>query len=188
MGTAVLRRPTEAADANLTVDAAEATDATESDPTPPPGWAPRRVLGGLVRVLALAIPVTASAATGIALASALPARSGPVGTVLWYGVIFVASMIALVLVDRAARRLLPLSVLPRLSLIFRAGPRAERPRCRGAPAPGGRCRPAAPGCVPARHREALGGRRRSRCAPTHRWRPRRPPPKAAPERSPGPYS
>ncbi|HUV10717.1 MAG TPA: hypothetical protein VMX12_07035 [Acidimicrobiia bacterium] len=80
MGTAVLGRPTEAADARVTVDAVEATeatDATESVPTPPVGWAPRRVLGGLVRVLAMAIPVTASAATGIALASVLPAPSGP---------------------------------------------------------------------------------------------------------------
>ncbi len=113
MGTAVLDR---------TVDQAEAdTDCTPEAVTAPPAparWAPRRVLGGFVRVLATAIPVAASATTGIALAGVLPAPSGVIGTVLWYGVIFVASMIALMVVDRAARRLLPLSFLLRLSLIF----------------------------------------------------------------------
>ncbi len=102
---------------NTEVEVSETSEIEVESPAPA-SWAPRCVLGGLVRVLAMAIPVTASAATGIALASVLPEPSGAVGTVLWYGTIFVASMVALFAVDRFARRLLPLSVLLRISLIF----------------------------------------------------------------------
>jgi len=81
-------------------------------------WVPLHLLSGLVRGIAVAVPIAAAAATGIALARYLRAPEGPTATLYWLLVIVGGSMTALVLVDRAARQLLPLSVLLRLSLAF----------------------------------------------------------------------
>lgn len=81
-------------------------------------WRGRPVLSALLRGTAFVVPV----ASGVAVSSIVvrllpPARSG--GTIAWYWVIsFALSTAVLLLVNRAARRLLPLAVLLRLSLVF----------------------------------------------------------------------
>jgi HD-GYP domain-containing protein (c-di-GMP phosphodiesterase class II) len=81
---------------------------------------PLHLVSLLVRCTAVVVPIAAAAGTGIALARLLDTPEGPTTTVLWLLVIIGGSMTALVLVDRAARQLLPLSVLLRLSLAFPA--------------------------------------------------------------------
>jgi len=81
-------------------------------------WQRRPVSSWLVRFLAVLVPVVASVAAGATLSRLLPAPDGWLGTLAWYGVVALVALTVLVAVDRVARRLLPLSMLLRLSLAF----------------------------------------------------------------------
>jgi hypothetical protein len=72
----------------------------------------------LLRGLILLVPLTASVAAGIAVSRVLSPPDGILSTVAWYVAIIVCSMATLLLVDRLARRFLPLAVLLRVSLVF----------------------------------------------------------------------
>ena len=76
------------------------------------------MLGTTVRLLALAIPVVTSVASAAALSRLMPRPSALLPHVGWWAIIVAASTTALVAVDRAARRLLPLVALLRLSMVF----------------------------------------------------------------------
>ena len=76
------------------------------------------MLGTLVRMVALFVPVAASVAAAAVLSRLVPRPSGLFRTAGWWLMIAVVSTLVLAAVDRAARRLLPLAALLRLSLLF----------------------------------------------------------------------
>jgi hypothetical protein len=82
-------------------------------------WAPRPIEARLIRVVALVAPIAASIVF-VALASkAFPAPLGSFWLYLaWWVVLTGAATLVLIAVDRVARRLLPLAVLFKLSLVF----------------------------------------------------------------------
>jgi len=80
-------------------------------------WTARPVLSLLLRCIVLLVPLVAGAATALWLDHALPKATG-IGVVWRWAFILVATVIAVRLVDRAARRLLPLAVMFKLSMIF----------------------------------------------------------------------
>ena len=84
----------------------------------PTAWRRRRVLAWCIRAITLSLPVMASIAVGIGVGALLPSPDGVLGTLAWYLTVLAASMATLIVVDRAARRLLPLAVLLRLTLVF----------------------------------------------------------------------
>src|SRR5688572_8942233 len=81
-------------------------------------WERRPVASALLRILVLTVPIGASVVTGIVVGRRLPATHGLVGLVGQLAVVLAASTIVLLLVDRFARRFLPLAALLRLSLVF----------------------------------------------------------------------
>src|SRR3954447_20181744 len=81
-------------------------------------WQPRPVAARLVQILVLAIPVAASVVCAALVSSALP-HARHLGPALgWWALVVVSSTVTLYAVDRVARRLLPLALLLRLSLLF----------------------------------------------------------------------
>jgi hypothetical protein len=82
------------------------------------GWQQRRALAAALRVAVTLVPVVASVAVGVLANSLLPVPETVPGALLRAGGILAASMTVLVGVDTLARRLLPLTVLLQLSLIF----------------------------------------------------------------------
>ena len=81
-------------------------------------WDRRPGLSRTLRVSVFAAPVAASLGVAVLLSDLLPRAGNAATTALWIGVIAVASLVTLVVVERAARRLLPLAALLNLSLIF----------------------------------------------------------------------
>jgi hypothetical protein len=81
-------------------------------------WDSRPGLSRAVRVTVFAGPIAASFAVAALLTRMLPRADSAATTVLWVGVVAAASLVTLVAVERAARRLLPLAALLNLSLIF----------------------------------------------------------------------
>lgn len=81
-------------------------------------WVRRPFLSALVRVAVLALPIAAAMGAGIALSGALAVPRGLAATIGWYAATLAASLFALVVVDRMARRFLPLAVLLRVTLVF----------------------------------------------------------------------
>jgi hypothetical protein len=71
-----------------------------------------------VRVAALILPIVAAVATSAILARTLPVAHERLGVIGRWLLMVAASTTALVLVERAARRLMPLATLLRLSIVF----------------------------------------------------------------------
>lgn len=84
----------------------------------PQAWQPRPVLGAVVQVSAMVVPVAAAIATSALLSRQLPAPETWPGRIASFAFLMVVSSIVLVVVDRGARRLLPLAALLRLSMVF----------------------------------------------------------------------
>ena len=82
-------------------------------------WRRRPVLGNLVRALIVLGPLAFSVVVGLLVASALPRPSAAlVMRAGWSLAVMSASTLALVLAGRMARRLLPLSLLLRVGVVF----------------------------------------------------------------------
>ncbi len=81
-------------------------------------WKSRPFRAGLVRFAAFAIPIVAAVVAAISAAQLLPVPEDPLQEVLWWVAVISVSLVALFVFDRIARRLLPLAVLLRLSLVF----------------------------------------------------------------------
>ena len=81
-------------------------------------WAGRPVLSALVLVVAHAVPILAAVATSIACSRLFPDPGSWVGMVGQWVLLFAASTAVLLVVDRGARRLLPLAALLKLSMLF----------------------------------------------------------------------
>lgn len=82
-----------------------------------PRWAGRPFLAGLVRFAVLLVPTASGIAAGVALARSIPRPNG-LAVVVWLLGLLGASTLTVTLVERAARRLLPLATLLNLSLAF----------------------------------------------------------------------
>jgi putative nucleotidyltransferase with HDIG domain len=72
----------------------------------------------VVRAAVVLVPLAASIGVGLLVATALPSPSTATWTIVWWACVLVVSTLVLRVVDRAARRLLPLAVLLELSLLF----------------------------------------------------------------------
>jgi hypothetical protein len=81
-------------------------------------WRDRRLTALLLRAAVFLVPILVGVAAGTLLASALPAPSGWAVVLGWWIAVIAVSLGALFVVDRLARRLLPLAALLRLSLVF----------------------------------------------------------------------
>jgi gas vesicle protein len=82
-----------------------------------PRWAGRPILAALIRLAVLLVPIASGLVAGIALARAIPRPSG-VAVLWWVLAVFGGSTLTVTLVERVARRLLPLATLLNLSLAF----------------------------------------------------------------------
>jgi hypothetical protein len=81
-------------------------------------WQGRPWTARTVRVLVLLVPFAASVGVAFVLSRMLPAAPGPAWLVARLVVITAAATVALRLMDRAMRRLLPLATLLDLTLLF----------------------------------------------------------------------
>ncbi len=81
-------------------------------------WERRRGLALLIRVVVVLAPVIVATDIGLLVATALPRPDGVAETVGWWAAVLVAAGTSLFAFDRLFRRLLPLSVLLDLALVF----------------------------------------------------------------------
>ncbi|HEX6261257.1 MAG TPA: HD-GYP domain-containing protein [Actinomycetota bacterium] len=72
----------------------------------------------LVRALVLLVPVGAGVATAILVGSVLPLPAAGADDVVWWVLVLGSSTLAALLTDHLARKLLPLAVLLKLTLVF----------------------------------------------------------------------
>ena len=81
-------------------------------------WQGRPVLSAAVLVAAHGIPIAAAVATSAVLSRRFHEPDGVAGAVAQWGLLLAASTAVLLVVDRAAKRLLPLAALLKLSMLF----------------------------------------------------------------------
>ncbi|MDQ3932450.1 MAG: HD-GYP domain-containing protein [Actinomycetota bacterium] len=89
---------------------------------PPPGsssrWQRRPLAASVLWLVALGAPVLAAVLASLAVATLLPEPATAVAAALWWFAVLATPPVVLVVVGRAARRLLPLATLLKLSLTF----------------------------------------------------------------------
>ncbi|MDP8970612.1 MAG: HD-GYP domain-containing protein, partial [Actinomycetota bacterium] len=83
-------------------------------------WQSRPLISALLRAAIFLAPVVASVGAAVTMASILPAPDSPATTALWWLTVFGVATAVLVVVERLARRLLPLAMLLRLAMLFPA--------------------------------------------------------------------
>lgn len=81
-------------------------------------WERRVWLARLLRALIFLVPVVAAILTSITLSRTLPRPDTFGGIVGWWIVIIVAATVAMIAVDRLARRALPLALLMQMTMLF----------------------------------------------------------------------
>ncbi|MBV8960634.1 MAG: HD domain-containing protein [Actinobacteria bacterium] len=81
-------------------------------------WGGHPVQAFVLRVFVIAVPVVAAVLASIVLSRVLPYPSRPSVIVLWWVGVFAASTLIMMIVDKWARRLLPLATLLRVSMLF----------------------------------------------------------------------
>lgn len=81
-------------------------------------WKRRRGLATLLRVVVVLAPVIVATDVGFLVARSLPSPEGVGPTIAWWVAVLVAAVGSLLAFDRLFRRLLPLSVLLDLALVF----------------------------------------------------------------------
>jgi HD domain-containing protein/Big-like domain-containing protein len=81
-------------------------------------WHGRPVQAAIVRVFVVGVPVGAAVLISILFSAAVPYPDGVALVILWWVAVMAVSTLGLVLVDRQARRLLPLAALLKLSMVF----------------------------------------------------------------------
>ncbi|MEO5837612.1 MAG: hypothetical protein ABIQ73_03565 [Acidimicrobiales bacterium] len=91
---------------------------TETDPPSAEGWAGRALVAKSLKWSIALAPMVLAAAVSIALAIMLPPASSWRCAILRVVIIAAISMTTITIVERGGRRLLPLSTLLRLSLVF----------------------------------------------------------------------
>ena len=86
--------------------------------TSEPRWKARPGAARAVQLVVLAVPIAASVGCAALVSAALPHAHRLSAALGWWAVVLVCSTLTLYAVDRVARRLLPLALLLRLSLVF----------------------------------------------------------------------
>ena len=81
-------------------------------------WQARPVLAFLLRTFAFLLPIGASLGTSVLLTRLLPFPSSTTQLVLWYVAILAVTSLVLVVVERLAKKALPLAVLLRVTTVF----------------------------------------------------------------------
>ena len=81
-------------------------------------WRGHGVASFLVRALVLVVPVGVGVVVAILVGSVLPPPASGPGVAIWWLLVIGSSTLAALLADRIARRLLPLAVLLKLTLVF----------------------------------------------------------------------
>ncbi len=81
-------------------------------------WRRRPVLSAALRSAVVALPAVAALAVAYVLSRALPHPTTVQGILLWYAVMSAAMLGSIIVVERGARRLLPLAALLNVSLLF----------------------------------------------------------------------
>ncbi len=81
-------------------------------------WESRPVLSRLLRVAIFLIPLIAGFVVGAIVARSLPDPRSAADVVMWWLIIIAASSVTATIVDRFARRLLPLSWLLQMTMLF----------------------------------------------------------------------
>jgi HD-GYP domain-containing protein (c-di-GMP phosphodiesterase class II) len=81
-------------------------------------WERRSALSRALRIGVFAAPVALSFGVALALGHLLPRAQSVPGHIIWVVVIAAASLLTLIAVERATRKLLPLAALLNLSLVF----------------------------------------------------------------------
>lgn len=81
-------------------------------------WRRKPVLAAIARCLIVACPLAAGIAAGLLVRAAIGAPQGLPSVIGMYAATLAASLAGFLIVDRAARRLLPLVVLLRVTLVF----------------------------------------------------------------------
>jgi hypothetical protein len=87
-------------------------------PFEPGRWSSRPYLSALLRFFILVVPTAASLAAALVMARFLRQPTGGLSTVTWWAAILGSSLAVLFVVQRIARRLMPLALLLRLTLSF----------------------------------------------------------------------
>jgi HD-GYP domain-containing protein (c-di-GMP phosphodiesterase class II) len=80
-------------------------------------WRPRTVVSALIRLLVVVVPLAAGVGVAVVMSRAFPRPAGP-AAIWWWIALFGTSSVVVAIVDHLARKLLPLSVLLRLTLVF----------------------------------------------------------------------
>jgi putative nucleotidyltransferase with HDIG domain len=83
-----------------------------------PRWKAHPLISAALRFVALLLPLVASIVAAVVVARLLPTPHGAGELLLWWVAFLGAAIVVLAVVDRAARRLLPLASLLSLSLVF----------------------------------------------------------------------
>jgi HD-GYP domain-containing protein (c-di-GMP phosphodiesterase class II) len=83
-----------------------------------PHWVGRRWASVVVKSLAFLIPLALSIGWTVVMTRALPPASGLPGNLGWWTVVAGGALVLGLIVERATRRLLPMAMLLRLSLVF----------------------------------------------------------------------
>jgi hypothetical protein len=81
-------------------------------------WRSRRFSAAFLRVLIFLVPIAAGFGVGAGVARALPAPATTYEIAFWWVAIVSVSSVTATAVDRVARRLLPLTVLLRMTMLF----------------------------------------------------------------------
>src|SRR4051812_2623481 len=79
-------------------------------------WRKRPLLGGFIRAVTFVVPIAAAVLASSLISRFVPGRDQH--GLLWWAVVLVVPAVTAMLTNRAARRLLPLTALCKLSLIF----------------------------------------------------------------------
>ena len=112
------RTPVKKAEApTVTVQNVVAT-APEAPATEGGRWRGHPVAAGVIRAVAMAVPLASSIVSGVVLSRLIHRPSSLGGAVGWWFGLLIASTIVLVAVDRVARRILPLATLLKLAMAF----------------------------------------------------------------------
>ena len=88
-------------------------------------WSGRPIAALLLRIAIIAVPIATSIAASAMVSRLLTPPRDLSSLIVWWGALLVVSTIVLVVVDKAMRRLMPLAVLLRLSMLF-PGPAPSR--------------------------------------------------------------
>ena len=91
------------------------TKTTESEAK---AWTPRPRAAGLTRVVVFLLPVVIATLVAVVVAGIVERPSGAMPTLLWFGLLFGVATGTVVVVERLARRLLPIASLLELTLVF----------------------------------------------------------------------